>query len=73
MHLHCALIVLLHASKHRAALGTTFYPIIAIIGVKMLLNGEGAFLWNMRLGAEILGPALFLLVRLNHLVKARKK
>ena len=39
----------------------------------MLFNGEGAFLWNMRLGAEVLGPALFLLVRLNHLVKARKK
>ena len=34
----------------------------------MVFNQDGSFLWQVRVGQEALRPALFLLVRFNHVV-----
>ena len=41
---------------------------VVLIGVKIVFNQEGSFLWQMRVGQEALSPALFLLITFNHVV-----
>ena len=41
---------------------------VVLIGVKIVFNQEGSFLWQVRVGQQALSPALFLLIRFNHVV-----